>query len=258
MKKLLLFFSIMVKIEPSDAQFILPQLQAGVYVDTAFGYFFYGFPGYCDSLGVYDVIFSVDPGLIPLVSGTQIQGTVISVSPADSVSSIQAGIIHVGDTLQFPSSTSNYYTISSTAAGGIGVELRIVGTPSVPFENYPCELSIICTLADCGNTCLLLDQPPACSVNDFTGINEALSEFIFNIKPNPATDKFELYSAAYFKHESLFEISNLEGQIILKETLSMNFKSKNFSTDQLPNGIYFWKTISGGKENGNGKIVVIK
>ena len=259
MKKLFypLLISFSLVSEPSKSQFLMPQLQSGVYVDTVVASFVYAFPGHCDSLGIYDVIFSVDASLIPIVSGVEIHGIVTSVSPIDSVSTLQTGTIHIGDTLYFTSPTNNYYTIFSTTSGGIFIQIFIAGTPLVPFKNYPCELNIICTLADCGNICALIGYSSVpCTVDNFSGIIETVPVSNFTLTPNPASDYFEIFSPFDLAAESTFVLSNTQGHEVAKAKLPSTFKSKRFNTTKLSSGLYFWQITNKIGLMQTGKILI--
>jgi|GEM_PF-4791493 len=226
---------------PVIAQLTIPQLQAGVTIDSAFGMFAYNFLGYCDTLPTYQVILQLDQNLIPLATGVEIVCAVNSVSPVDTVYTLEAGIVHIGDTFTFPSAANNHYTFYSPSDGNLLLSLVVKGTPAVPFESYPCELFIICTLADCGNTCLITAAPSSCSVSDFSGINvnnengEGSTMVVFH------NGILEIFIDRQYHHGGTFSLFNSEGKAMAE--FELEYGKKHFSNplSRISSGIYFWK-----------------
>ena len=167
MKKLLpLFFSFIIW-QNANAQIQIPQLEVGKPVDTVIHNFIYGFSGTC--LPVYDVILEIDPSIVDFVSGIHFYGTISGIPNfLDSVLTDEVGFLLNGDTIWFDAAL-NSYTFHSPLPFTMMIDLHLAGTPLTPFELYPCDLVMNCTLGICQNTCLLTSLSPApfqCMVNE--------------------------------------------------------------------------------------------
>ncbi len=244
MKKsiLLLLTILLINCRNSNAQFILPPLQAGVYVDTAIASFVWQFTGSC--MPAPEVSFSVGSGLTPVVPGVEIKAIVIQLTtPLDSAHTLEAGILHVGDTLNFPSSVNNHYTFFSYSSGGVVLQVIIIVTPTIPFQNYPCELSIICTVANCGEACLLMGVPLQCSVDNFSGVIEPNEKNIFSITPNPVENILTVKCNA---NGTAIEIFNLLGNSLYKQMLKAGENKINL--EFLTDGIYLLRYFEVNRE----------
>ncbi len=225
----------------SLAQNQVPQLEAGKPVDTVIYNFTYGFDGTC--LPLYDFILTIDQNLIPFVSGVNFYGVVSGLSPLlDSVYTDEAGFLHNGDTIWF-SQSSTQYTFYYPLASAIAIDIHLAGTPSIAFENYPCQLIMNCTLALCANTCQInaFDPPPfQCIVDDFTSTEEIDDRTACHIFPNPATGILNVQCSDIGKDPVNLRLYDSFGKLV-HEQMKVNIDQLSvISTMNLTPGIYFF------------------
>jgi hypothetical protein len=252
MKKILLLplTIFLINTESSKAQFNLPQLQAGVYVDTAFAFASFQFTGTCGSF--YETSLMADSALSPPVPGVEIQAIVSQLTtPPDSAYTLEAGILHVGDTLRFSSPQNNHFSFYSHSAGGILLQFIIIGTPTIPFQSYPCILSLICTVANCGDVCDLsgfTTQP--CTVDNFSGIIVLSQEQNWLVMPNPVINKLNVV----VNNNELSEIILYD--ITFRKLLQYQFtNSTSINTSHLSKGIYIYQLRTKNAVIKKGKVV---
>jgi len=256
-KRLIIFIlgSVFIQLDIIVAQIPIPQLKAGVYVNDSI----YNLDIYlnaCQLIGVHDVDVMIDSNLIPLASGVELKYvvTLLNTMP-DSVYSVQSGVVHLYDTLTF-SSNNTYFRFYSSVSGLMQLKLIIVGTPTVALESYPCELSLGIVLPNCMDAKYIYSSGTLCTVEDFNGIRENETSLTFKVSPIPANDYFEIQALSVQKNEKVFMLFNGQGQEVLREKMTLNFKSKRISIDNLANGIYFWHVFVEGEFQESGKLIV--
>lgn len=233
----------------TQAQFNVPQLQAGVFINDTIVFHGYSFAGYCDSLGVYDVTITVSNDLAPIATGVELRYIVFACpSPPDTAYCIETGgFLQVGDTLPFSSPNSHYTIYSTPYAGGVLLALVIIGTPTVPFENYPCSLNTVITLADCGNAMLTYSLGIPCTVNNFVGVTEISSLQPLTINPNPTTGNSVVTFSNFISNGDV-RIFNLLGAEVFSERI-FNSAKKEIKLPKFSSGIYFVRVIDGEKSH---------
>ena len=238
------------------AQVPLPQLQAGIYVNDSIQTLDYYFFGSCGNIN--DVEVYLNTNLIPVATGIELKYIVTQLTTApDSVYSIQKGILHLYDTLTF-SLNNPIYRFYSSVPGLMQLKLMLVGTPSVPFENYSCEFINLITLANCANHAGIIGLTNQCSVDNFTKINESQFIKLITVKPNPACNYFEINSFSNLNKELEFCLFNLQGQLKYKGPIISKFNSKIVNVEELSNGLYIWKLIDQFETKQTGKIIIAK
>ena len=254
MKTFQLLFLIAITIISKNihAQTSIPQLQAGVYINQSIRPEFFSLTPSCDSIGSNSANFS---GPSPFVSGVEFKLIVTQVpSPPDSAYTIQSGALHIGDTL------SLFNTVILSSPGVVLFSLNIVGTPTVPFETYPCSIDFIVNFGLCFDGWQIIDAfPPAtCTVDDFNSISNPNSESQIILSPNPASDHLEISTTVNLKHEKILRLFNSLGVEIQSEILPVNFTSGNFKINAISSGLYFFNISDQFGYNLNGKLVIQK
>lgn len=252
--RVLLFIFSFFCITNVSGQILLPQLSAGQAIDTLIYSLNYNFDGTC--IPQHEVAVQMDTNYIPIASGLEVYGVISGlISPNDSVLTTEKGYLQNGDTIFF-SQAGAIYTFYSAWSGIITIDIYLHGTPTVPFETYPCELLMMCTLGICGNTCFLTANSSQCIVNDPIGIedNDLIDNVI--IYPNPATNfvDFELNSDVYSNCE--FFLYNSSGAMLFNKSLGINPKFFTVKTDHLKQGTYFYSFTKFGHSIKSGKFVV--
>jgi hypothetical protein len=256
MKKwLVLFFLLMIVIPfHSSSQIILPQLKAGVPVNDSVTTINYCFPGNCNPLG--DVIVKMDSLLIPLVQGVEFYYLVsqLTTSPV-SVSTIEKGTTQVGDTFLFSPGSTTQYSFYSSSSGCMTLTLFVWGTPSTPFVDYPCQMQLFCTLANCGNTCMSVPENPfQCEVSDFIGLPESAPNSYFSLRYDPEHARLVLSAQQLNNKRTIFTLYDSSGKSLISENFSALVNDAFIDIHKLNSGLYFWQLHCEGQIIQSGKI----
>ena len=226
------------------AQYDIPQLQAGVPVNYTINHFSYPFTSHCDSLGMNYCSITMNSNVAEMVTGVGFYFVVTSTPPLpDSAYTIQTGKLNLGDSLLF-TSANNFYNLYSTSADSVIFDLKIIGTPTTPFQNYPCWLLYGYNLVDCGKAYGISGvNMHDCYVDDFIGINENKNKLGFYITPNPASDFIIFTSKLKLKHDYELQLINLQGKVIQTEIIPSNTKNIHIEINKLLSGVCIWKII---------------
>lgn len=254
-KRLFLFLLLIIGIPKySSSQINLPQLKAGVPVNDSVTTITYCFPGNCNPLG--DVIVKMDSLLIPLVLGVEFYYLVTQLSTfPGTVSTLEKGTTNIGDTFLFSPGGTNQYSFYSSSSGCMSLTLFVLGTPSTPFADYPCQMQIFCTLANCGNTCMGVPENLfQCEVSDFIGLPESEHNKYFSLSLEP-THEFLVLSAQQIIHKKTqFTLYNSSGKTLIREIFPANVIEVPIDIRKLNSGIYFWQIICEDEIIQSGKI----
>jgi hypothetical protein len=256
MKKLLVFLMVMSMNVNSWSQVILPQLQAGVYVNDTLSTYIYNFAGYCGTLPAHDVTYSIDPFLAPLVTGVHLRFIVTQLPPVPgAVTTAQTGVVNVGDTLPFLL-PNDEYTFYSAVAGIMAMKLLITGTPQVPFEFYNCGVITFCTLADCNNTCQTTGAIAVpCFVDDFSGVEHINDNDAINVGPNPAGDIIKILNESYTPGGKFF-LFDVTGRKVVGDYSLTDNETKVLLSKNISNGLHFWRVVMDDGSLFSGKLMI--
>ena len=252
-QRLLLFYLLMIGLPYcSSSQIFLPQLNAGVPINDSITTINYCFPGNCNPLG--DVIIKMDSLLIPVVQGVEFYYIVsqLTTTPG-SVSTLEKGTTNVGDTFLFSPGGMNQYSFYASSIGCLSLTLFVFGTPSTPFEDYPCQIQIFCTLSNCGNTCISVPENPfLCEVSNYIGLMESEIDQKIILTHDLSNGLLIIYNQQLSQNEIIFSCYNSSGISIMNKTLSG--KEEIIDIVKLNSGIYLWQIICKGKIIQSGKI----
>jgi hypothetical protein len=81
-----------------------------------------------------------------------------------------------------------------------------------------------------------------------TGLNDAQTDIIFSIYPNPSTGKFNVNTKETMIGKTEVTLYNVLGAKVYNQRIEMNGKTAEINAEGLPSGIYLLQLINSGKQ----------
>ena len=247
---ILLFFSSL-SFETNAQWQTFPQFQSGVYIDSFVGSFSCYIPDSCYSN--WPVIYVLTNKLpVEIVDGVKINLIVSSISPPpDSIYYYGGPKLKLGDTLSFD--TAAYCLLAFSGPGGININVRVNGTPTLTGQEYPCSYALFQTNGTCPLDLWMDEYPSSCYVDYQTGIGD-----------------YDWSSRVYFSNGSIFieknnlggmksssfELFDMQGREVKKLLNSGQVGVERFVVGDLRHGTYCWKLVNESGEFSSGKVFV--
>lgn len=189
---------------------------------------------------------SLDSRLVPYVTGLQFLFCVTAIHGA--VSSNLFGAVSAGDTFLIPAVTDSVilsFTLSPNSA--FEFVAKIVGTPEIAGEAYPCEISDGITVSLCTNHLIygVWHEADTCRVAPVSSVheeNETPGGFALRSNyPNPFHLTTEIQYAVGRDELVSLRVYNILGRevatLVNQRMLAGNYRAI-FDRQNLPNGIY--------------------
>lgn len=196
---------------------------------------------------------SHDPRLVPYVTGLRFQFHVTGIY--GTVSSNLFGVVSVGDTFLIPAADDSVelrFCLSPNSA--FEFFTKIVGTPTIAGETYPCKIRDGITAALCTNhlTYGIWGNPDTCRVAPASSVheeNETPTGFALKSNhPNP----FRLTTAIHyavgreeFVSLKVYDVLGREVATLVRQRMLAGNHRVAFESRDLPNGIYFIQMAAG-------------
>ncbi|MDZ7291830.1 MAG: T9SS type A sorting domain-containing protein [candidate division KSB1 bacterium] len=209
--------------------------------------------------------FRLTPSLIPYVTGLSFQIIITEIN--GKIWSSLSDTVKVGDILPVPAPVDSGVKIFMTLYSSFNFITRIVGTPTVAYENYYCEIKTSLTAAACSNSLDYYGEGQICQVQPATAVkmgNENIpTQFqLLQNYPNPfnavTTIEFDLRRSS----EVSLKIFNLHGEEIVtllnQNKLAAGRYKIKWNGENLPSGIYVYRLQADGNYLAMRKLVLLK
>ena len=182
--------------------------------------------------------------MVPFLNGVDIVAVVTNLTQPQP-NSIQSsyGPMAVGDTLPFD--TTLAYPVWMWAGGTIEFEYRAVGIPMETGEKYPCDLTVVATLAWCNNNVFLDDvySNDSCEVLPFNSVTDGAG-MGWELYPIPSHGPLRLSHKDGQTQWEMADLYDLQGRQL------RHWEAEDeLSTAGLKTGVYFLKFQALGEES---------
>ncbi len=206
-----------------------------------------GMPGTCDYPEDY-LWFRLDHTLIPYVTGLSFQ--IVITETKGKVWSSLSNTVKVGDVLPIPALVDSGVKIFLTASSSYKFITKIVGTPTVPYENYYCEIKQTQTTAVCKNSYIYFGEGQICQVQPSSSIDDkgnasiSIQFQLLQNYPNPFNAATTIEFHLPHPSQASLEIFNLHGEkvatLLDRKKFMAGAHKINWQAGGLTSGIYFY------------------
>jgi hypothetical protein len=205
-------------------------------------------PGECNYPDDY-LRFRLNHSLIPYVTGLSFQ--IVIVETNGRVWSSLSDTVKVGDVLPIPALVDSGVKIFLTVSSSYKFITKIVGTPTVAYENYYCEIKQAQTTAVCKNSYIYFGEGQICQVQPSSSIDdkdEASIPVQFQLLqnyPNPFNAATTIEFHLPYPGRVSLEIFNLHGEKVAtlseREKFIAGAHKLHWLAEGLSSGIYFYQ-----------------
>ena len=198
----------------------------GIPVDTVIYTGTYSFPGNsCPSMTFAEI--DLDPTLYNYVNGLQFMILVDTVTLGPPP---QFSPVHAGDTFLLNAATPSYFTPASVV---FNFRLKLVGTPTIAGQNFPCKLDFILCACNCYHMDIIpaLTNTTVCTVGVSSSIGEVDKQPLV-MYPNPAIHELNISG---INSSTMIRLYTSCGSLVLEQKID---KDTTIDTDILSEGIY--------------------
>lgn len=194
-----------------------------------------------------DATISLDPALYNYVNGMQfmiIMDTVYFAGP------VGASPYHAGDTIILDSMNPSFHTV--TGAASFWFRIKLVGTPALASQNYPCNLAVNLCTCSCMNMFVApVPGSPTCTVDLSNQVPEIKKTESLSVFPNPVANS--LFVAGIAGKTDLRLYDTLGKLVIEQETDNDSY----LNTADLTEGMYTL-SVDDGKHKTFSKVLVAR
>jgi len=215
----------------------------------------YSYLGGCGPYGY--LWFRRTPSVIPYVSGLNFQITITAIN--GYIWSSLSDTIRIGDAFMIPAPVDSGVKIFMSLHSSFSFITRIIGTPTVAYENYYCEIKAFLTAAMCYNSLDYHGEGPICQVQPAAAVEEggvshpALFQ-LFQNYPNPfnpqTTIEYSVPRASFVKlviYDMLGqEVRSLVDEFQHSGVRSIIWEGKNNNGQLVPSGVYTYRIAADG------------
>jgi flagellar hook assembly protein FlgD len=205
------------------------------------------------------LLFRLGSSLVPYVTGLSFQ--IVITETNGRIWSSLSDAVKAGDVLPMPARVDSGVDVFFAIGSSFKFITRIVGTPTVPLENYYCETRYGRTLVVCGNTLAIYGEGQICQVQPATSVEDKDDSFLpvhFQLLqnyPNPFNPKttleFTLPRSSFVKLR-VFDMLGQEVRTLVNDFGQAGYNSavwdgRNNQREFVPSGVY----LSCLQTNGN-------